>query len=134
MEQMNCCEPTPFITTNVLEPVGPASQLFISGVSIFEITIFEPPLQRVTLVAINLPDPDTFGPFDQYVATLEIPGESAPQEEIVLLPTPDEAVWAGSTLLTFGGTLPTINAFIRPQLNGVRVGPVILQGRVVSAE
>ncbi|MHB1127480.1 MAG: hypothetical protein ACYC2T_11100 [Bacillota bacterium] len=51
-----------FTTTNPLTPVGPAAELFIAGASIFEITDFEPPLQRVTIVGINLPDPDTFGP------------------------------------------------------------------------
>ncbi|MHB1419900.1 MAG: hypothetical protein ACYCX4_10020 [Bacillota bacterium] len=120
-----------FTTTNPLTPVGPAADLFIAGASIFEITDFEPPLQRVTIVGINLPDPDTFGPFDIYVATLEVPG-NIPDiiAKIILKPTADKSVWAGTTNLTFGGTLPTLNVTVRPQQNNTRIGPVILQGPV----
>ena len=59
-----------FIEVNPLLPTGPAEELFVAGASVFEITVFTPPVQRVTILAINLPDPDTFGPFDSYIATL----------------------------------------------------------------
>lgn len=50
---------TDFIEVNPLLPTGPAEQLFIAGTSAFEITTFTPPIQRVTILAINLPNPDT---------------------------------------------------------------------------
>lgn len=120
----------PFITTNALAPVGPAEQLFIAGASVFEITVFEPPVQRVTIVGINLPEPGIFGPYNQYLATVESPGEPNSIAEIDLVPTLDRTIWAGSAQLTFGGTLPPMTVSVRPQLFGVRVGPVILQGTV----
>ena len=126
-----------FIETNPLQPVGPAQDLFISGASIFEITNFEPPLQRVSVVGVNLPNPGIFGPFDSYVATLTIPVDGEEPQELasfVLEPTFNEQIWGGSTLLDFGGTLPEINAAVRPQLDGERVGPVILEGPVVEFE
>ncbi len=122
-----------FIVTHPLLPTGPAEQLFIAGASVFEITIFTPPLQRVTILGINLPEPDTFGPFDSYVATLTVPDELEPLATLTLKPTVDNENWVATTLLDFGGTLPpNINASVRPQLGTDRVGEVILQGTVFS--
>jgi hypothetical protein len=118
-----------FITTNPLLPAGPAAQLFIAGVSVFEITVFLPPLQRVTILGINLPEPDTFGPFDSYVASLTIPDAPGPLAVFPLVPTEDNQNWAATTLLNFGGTLPNINVSVRPQ-GFERTGDVILQGPV----
>jgi len=118
----------------VLDVVGPAAELFVAGISLFEITDFTPPLQRVTIVGINLPDPDTFGPFDQYVATLTVP-DTVPQvlDTFPLEPTVSAAGWVGVTFLTFGGTLPMIEVAVRPQSFDDRVGPVILQGIIFGA-
>ncbi|MDR7871351.1 MAG: hypothetical protein RIN55_10845 [Tissierellaceae bacterium] len=118
-----------FIEVNELLPTGPAQQLFIAGASVFEITEFTPPIQRVTILAINLPDPDTFGPFDRYVAILLTPGSMEPLAVIDLEPTVDEQNWVGSTLLDFGGTLPDIRVEVRP-VSFDREGPVILEGQV----
>ncbi len=120
-----------FVVTNALNPTGPAEQLFIAGISAFEITVFDPPVQRVTILGINLPEPDTFGPYDSYVATLEIPGSFEPLETLYLFPTGDSQNWAASVWLFFGGTLPNINVTVRPQ-SGDRVGDIILQGPVFS--
>lgn len=121
-----------FIVVNPLEPTGPARLLFIAGASVFEITALTPPLQRVTVLGINLPEPDTFGPFDSYVATLQVPGDLQPLATFTLFPTADNQNWAASTLLDFGGTLPPINVTVRPQLGTQRIGPVILAGPVFS--
>ncbi|SJZ59795.1 hypothetical protein [Selenihalanaerobacter shriftii] len=125
-----------YVETHPLEPVGPAEDLFIVGVSVFEITDFEPPLQRATVVGINLPDPGTFGPYNSYIATLEIPNDPAEElTDVPLEPTPNEDVWAGTTFLDFGGTLPPIDVSVRPQQeDGTRIGPVILQGTVFGEE
>ncbi len=120
-----------FIVTNPLFPIGPAEQLFIAGASAFEITIFTPPIQRVTILGINLPEPNTFGPYDSYVATLEIPGSLQPLATLFLMPTTDNQNWAATTLLEFGGTLPNINVSVRPQ-SFERIGNIILQGQVFS--
>lgn len=125
------CEPgQPFIQTNPLFPAGPAKKLFIAGASVFEITIFEPPLQRVTILGINLPEPDTFGPYDRYEARLftknaviDVIGT------IELVPTLDNQNWAGTAFLEFGGTLFPIFAEVRP-VSDTRVGPVILEGQI----
>ncbi len=123
-----------FIETNPLTPVGPASQLFIAGAAVFEITDFEPPVQRVTIVGINLPEPDTFGPFDTYVATLIDPDQDV-ITTLILEPTENQQVWAQTTLLTFGGTLFPIDVSVRPQqLDDERMGPVILEGPVLTAD
>lgn len=120
----------PFITTNPLNPVGPAANLFIAGASVFEITVFEPPLQRVTILGINLPDPDTFGPYDRYVATLFAGNNTTDTiATIQLIPTLDQENWVGTTILEFGGTLFPIFVEIRP-VSDTRTGPVILQGQV----
>ncbi len=121
-----------FIVTNPLSPTGPAEQLFIAGASVFEITVFIPPIQRVTILGINLPEPDTFGPFDSYVATLTIPGDPEPLDTFPLVPTEDNQNWAATTLLNFGGTLPNINVSVRPQLGFDRIGDVILEGPVFA--
>ena len=121
-----------FIETNPLDPTEHAEDLFIAGASVFEITTFTPPLQRVTILGINLPDPDTFGPYDSYVATLTVPDSLEPLATIPLIPTKDKENWVGTTLLEFGGTLPTIIAEVRPQLGSDRIGEVILQGQVFS--
>lgn len=118
-----------FIVTHPLYPTGPAEQLFVAGASVFEITAFVPPIQRVTILGINLPEPDTFGPYDSYVATL-VTSNSEPLATMFLIPTEDNQNWAASTLLDFGGTLPDIQVFIRPQLGFERVGNIILQGKV----
>ena len=118
-----------FIELNPLLPTGPAEQLFISGASVFEITIFTPPIQRVTILAINLPDPDTFGPYDSYIATLLIPGSLEALAVLYLEPTGDNQNWVATTLLDFGGTLPNIEVEVRPT-GFERVGEVILQGQV----
>ncbi len=128
--QQNIQSDQDFITTNPLVPAGPAQQLFIAGASVFEITVFTPPIQRVTLLGINLPDPDTFGPFDSYVAVLTAVGSDQPLGTVVLRPTTDGQNWAATTFLDFGGTLPEINVEVRPQLGTERVGDAILQGRV----
>jgi hypothetical protein len=121
-----------FITTNPLQPTGPAAQLFIAGASVFEITVFTPPIQRVTILGINLPEPDTFGPYDSYVAILEVPGSLQPLATLFLVPTEDNQNWVASTLLDFGGTIPNINVSVRPQLGVERIGDIILQGPVFS--
>lgn len=118
-----------FIVTNPVNPVGPAKKLFIAGASVFEITVFTPPLQRVTILGINLPEPDTFGPYDSYIATLTVAGTIEPLATLVLLPTADSQNWAATTFLDFGGTLPTIDVAVRPQ-STERIGDVILQGTV----
>lgn len=118
-----------FIEVNKLLPTGPAEQLFIAGASVFEITIFTPPIQRVTILAINLPDPDTFGPYGNYVATLLSPRSSEPLAELYLEPTEDKQNWVATTFLSFGGTLPNIKVEVRP--TGLEhVGEVILRGKV----
>ena len=94
-----------FIEVKALLPAGPADELFIAGASVFEITIFTPPVQRVTILGINLPDPDTFGPYDSYIATLISSGNEEPLETLYLVPTSDNQNWVASTLLDFGGTL-----------------------------
>jgi|GEM_PF-1977353 len=120
-----------FTTTNPLTPVGPAKNLFIAGASVFEITDFTPPLQRVTILGINLPDPGVFGPFDMYVAILEVAGDNnAPLAEIILEPTIDRLNWVGTAFLEFGGTLPPLVVSVRPQMGDNRIGPVILEGPV----
>lgn len=116
-------------TTHAILPTGPAKKLFIAGASVFEITVFTPPLQRVTILGINLPDPDTFGPFDSYAATLEVQGETEPLATLFLSPTGDNQNWAASTLLEFGGTLPNIYVTVRPTSFN-RIGPAILEGPV----
>lgn len=119
-----------FVVANPLLPTGPAEQLFIAGASVFEITIFTPPIQRVTILAINLPDPDTFGPYDSYVATLTVPGSDESLDTLFMVPTEDNQNWVASTLLDFGGTLPNIEVSVRPQSGFERIGDVILQGPV----
>lgn len=119
-----------YIETNPLYPTGPAEQLFIAGASVFEITIFTPPIQRVAVLGINLPEPDTFGPYDSYAAVLMTSNSTEPLATLILKPTEDKQNWVATTLLDFGGTLPNINVSIRPQLNSDRIGNVILQGQV----
>jgi hypothetical protein len=124
-----------FAEAQVLEPAGPAAQLFIAGVSLFEITDFEPPVQRATVSVVNLPNPGLFGPYNMYRATLffEPPdNEPEPITDIELVPTADENVWAGTTLLTFAGTLAPISVTVVP-LRQESVGPVIVEGPVFSA-
>ena len=125
------CDPgQPLIQTNPLFPVGPAEQLFIAGASVFEITIFEPPLQRVTILGINLPDPDTFGPYDRYEARLFTTNAVQDVIDTVdLVPTLDNQNWVGTTFLEFGGTLFPIFAEVRP-VSDTRVGPAILEGQI----
>lgn len=118
-----------FIEVNPLLPTGPAEQLFIAGAAVFEITVFTPPIQRVTILAINLPDPDTFGPYDSYVATLFIPGSLQQLATLYLEPTIDNQNWVASTLLDFGGTLPNIKVEVKP-VGFEREGQVVLQGQV----
>lgn len=118
-----------FIEVNPLLPTGPAEQLFIAGASVFEITAFIPPIQRVTILAINLPDPDTFGPYNNYVATLLTSGTSEPLAELYLEPTEDRQNWVATTFLDFGGTLPNIRVEVRPT-GFERIGEVVLRGRV----
>lgn len=118
-----------FIETNALSPNGPAKELFIAGVSVFEITIFTPPVQRVTILAINLPEPDTFGPYDSYTATLSTPGSDVPLSTLYLVPTEDKQNWVANTLLDFGGTIPDIEVSVRPTSYD-RMGEVILRGSV----
>lgn len=120
---------TDFIEVNPLLPTGPAEQLFIAGTSAFEITTFTPPIQRVTILAINLPDPDTFGPYNSYIATLFVIGSLEPLATLDLEPTEDYQNWAASTLLSFGGTIPNIEVKVRPT-EFERMGEIILQGRV----
>lgn len=120
-----------FIEVNPIFPTGPAENLFVAGASVFEITTFVPPVQRVTILAINLPDPDTFGPYDNYEATLRVAGTEEPLETLILTPTLDNSNWVASTLLDFGGTLPEINVEIRP-VGFDREGEVILEGQVFS--
>jgi len=131
MEKNEQCvdnESQDFIVTHPLDPAGPAEQLFIAGASVFEITIFTPPIQRVTILGINLPEPDTFGPYDGYIATLTI--DSLQQlATLPLIPTEDNQNWVATILLDFGGTLPNINVSIRPQ-GFNRIGDIILQGPV----
>lgn len=122
-------EPQSFVETHPLTPVGPAAGLFISGVSVFEITVFTPPIQRVSVIGINLPDPGVFGPFTMYVATVS-PTDN-PEDvitQIILLPTPDRLFWAGTTFLTFGGTLFPMTVTVRPVQDETFIGPVILEG------
>lgn len=121
-----------FIVTNPLYPVGPAKELFIAGASVFEITEFLPPIQRVTILGINLPDPDTFGPYSSYWATLAIPKTPGTLATFPLVRTEDGQNWVGTTLLDFGGTLPPIQVVVRPQLGEEQIGAVILQGKVFS--
>ncbi len=116
-----------FIEVNALLPTGPAKELFIAGASVFEITEFTPPVQRVTILGINLPDPDTFGPYDSYTATLTIPGSDVPLSTLYLVPTGDNQNWVANTLLDFGGTIPNIDVTVRP-VSYDRMGEVILQG------
>lgn len=118
-----------FIEVKPLLPTGPAENLFIAGASVFEITVFTPPIQRVTILAINLPDPDTFGPYDSYVATLFIPGSLDELATMYLVPTNDNQNWVASTLLEFGGTLPNMNVEVKP-IGFEREGNVVLQGQV----
>lgn len=118
-----------FIEVNPLLPTGPAEKLFIAGASVFEITIYSPPIQRVTILAINLPDPDTFGPYDIYVATLLVQGSLEPLAELYLQPTIDNQNWVASTTLDFGGTLPNIEVEVRP-MGYERIGAIILKGPV----
>lgn len=117
------------IEVNPLLPTGPADQLFIAGASVFEITIYIPPIQRVTILGINLPEPDTFGPYDSYVATLLVQESMEPLTELYLQPTIDGQNWVASTTLDFGGTLPTIEVEVRPTAYE-RIGDIILKGRV----
>ena len=117
------------IEVNSLFPTGPAEQLFIAGASVFEITIYTPPIQRVTILGINLPDPDTFGPYDSYIATLLVQESMEQLDELYLQPTIDNQNWVASTTLDFGGTLPTIEVEVRPT-GYERIGDVILKGRV----
>ena len=119
-----------FIIVNPILPTGPAEQLFIAGASVFEITVFTPPIQRVTILGINLPEPNTFGPYDSYIATLTVPGSDEPLQTLYLVPTEDRQNWVASTLLDFGGTLPNINVQVRPQSGFDRIGEVILEGPV----
>ena len=118
-----------FIEVNALLPAGAANELFIAGASVFEITDFVPPVQRVTILAINLPDPDTFGPYDSYVATLFIPGSLDELATMYLVPTNDNQNWVASTLLEFGGTLPNMKVEVKP-IGFEREGQVVLQGEV----
>lgn len=118
-----------FIDVKPLLPTGPAKDLFIAGASAFEITSFMPPVQRITILAINLPEPDTFGPFVSYTATLTIPGSDEPLSTLYLIATEDNQNWVASTLLDFGGTLPNIEVSIRPDGYN-HMGEVILQGPV----
>lgn len=119
-----------FIETGALIATGPAEQLFIAGISGFEITDFEPPLQRVTIVGINLPDPEVFGPYDAYEAVILDP-EQGVVTEFQLSPVPDQRLWAGATFLTFGGTLFPMTGIVRPiALAGNLTGPTILEGTI----
>lgn len=90
---------------------------------------FDPPIQRVTILAINLPDPGTFGPYDSYTATLLTNGTEEPLAVLELVPTIDQQNWLASTLLDFGGTLPNISVEVRP-VGFNHIGPVILEGQV----
>ena len=119
-----------FIVTNPLTPLGPAKQLFIAGASVYEITEFTPPIQRVTILGINLPDPDTFGPYDRYIAILTAVGSLDPLATLTLVPTEDKQNWVATTFLDFGGTLPNINVSVRPASGSDQLGKVILQGPV----
>lgn len=123
----NNIENQDFIEVNALLPTGPGEELFIAGASVFEITTFTPPIQRVTILGINLPDPDTFGPFDSYTATLTTPNSDVPLSTLYLIPTFDNQNWVASTLLDFGGTIPNIEVTVRPVSND-RIGDIILQG------
>lgn len=119
-----------FIETGALIATGPAEQLFIAGISGFEITDFEPPLQRVTIVGINLPDPEVFGPYDAYEAVILDP-EQGVVTQFQLFPVPDQRIWAGTTFLTFGGTLFPMTGIVRPiALATDQTGPAILEGTV----
>lgn len=129
-EQNNNNTSQDFILANPLLPTGPAEQLFIAGASVFEITIYTPPIQRVTILGINLPEPDTFGPYDSYVATLTVPDSIEPLQTLYMVPTEDNQNWVATTLLDFGGTLPNIEVSISPQYGFDRIGDVILQGPV----
>ena len=129
MEDKNVNSNKDFIEVNALSPAGPADELFIAGASVFEITTFVPPVQRITILAINLPDADTFGPYDNYVATLTIPGSEEPLDTLYMIPTDDYQNWVASILLDFGGTLPNINVEVRP-VGFDHKGEVILEGHV----
>jgi hypothetical protein len=118
-----------FIEVNPVFPAGPAENLFIAGASVFEITAFTPPVQRVTILAINLPEPDTFGPYNEYAAILTVQGSAEPLETLILEPTEDNSNWAASTLLFFGGTIPMIDVEVRP-IGFEREGEAILRGQV----
>lgn len=119
-----------FIEAGALVATGPAEQLFIAGISGFEITDFEPPLQRVTIVGINLPDPGVFGPYDAYEAVVLDP-EQGVVTEFQLFPIPDQRIWAGTAFLTFGGTLFPMTGIVRPiALASNITGPAILEGTI----
>lgn len=124
-----------FITTNPLYPAGPAEELFIAGASVFEITNFQPPLQRITVIGINLPEPRTFGPYNNYLAVL-VSGDEEVEElgGLFLNPTISREVWAGVTFLNFGGTFFPINIQIRPTGDEGQIGPVILEGPLIPIE
>lgn len=119
-----------FVEVKALIPTGPAEQLFIAGASVFEITTFIPPIQRVTILGINLPDPGTFGPYESYVATISVAETEDFVAELYLMPTNDKENWVASTFLKFGGTLPNLEVAIRPVDYGDRIGEVILQGPI----
>lgn len=119
-----------FIEAGALTATGPAEQLFIAGISGFEITDFEPPLQRVTVVGINLPDPAVFGPYDAYEAVVLDPEQDI-VTEFQLFPISKQRIWAGTTFLTFGGTLFTMTAIVRPISMETNLnGPAILEGTI----
>ena len=88
-----------------------------------------PPIQCVTILGINLPDPGILGPFDSYTAVLTAVGSSVPLATVPLIPTADNKNWVATTFLQFGGTLPEIEVEVRPQ-SETRVGEAILEGRV----
>lgn len=106
-----------FGEVNILEPVNAGAELFIAGMSLFELTVFEPPLQRVTVTGVNLPDPDTFGPFDQYSAEV-MTADGDPVATLILQPTSDQSVWAGTAFLDFGGTIPPLMTRVLPLTPG----------------
>lgn len=121
-----------FVDVKALLPTGPAEQLFIAGASVFEITTFIPPIQRVTILAINLPDPDTFGPYESYLATITIAGTDDFVADLFLQPTSDKENWVASTFISFGGTIPPLEVSVRPVDFNDRIGEVILQGPLFS--
>jgi len=119
-----------FIEVNMLNAMGPGTALFISGFGSFELTAFDPPVQRAVVVGVNLPAPGTFGPYDNYNLILKfVLPDTPPQtiDELILKSSPDRSIWSGVTLLTFECTLDPIRTTVRPQ--GQRwVGEPILQG------